>query len=66
MKKSGLLLLLLAVAFGCSQTAAPPTTPESATAVTGVATPAETQEAGGLALPPATATVVKFSCPGMT
>lgn len=63
MKKSG-LLLLLAVAFGCAETAAPPAAPESSTAATEAA--AETQEADGLALPPATATLVKFSCPGMT
>lgn len=65
MKKSG-LLLLLAVAFGCAESAAPPTAPESSTAATEAAAPAESQEAGGLDLPPATATAVKFSCPGMT
>lgn len=70
MKKSG-LLLLLAVAFGCAETAAPPapeswTAPESLTAVTEAAASTETQEADGLDLPTATATLVKFSCPGMT
>jgi len=78
MKKSG-LLLLLAVAFGCAETVAPPapessTASESLTAVTEAAGPAgseaaaspETQEADGLDLPPVTATLVKFSCPGMT
>jgi hypothetical protein len=65
MKKSGLLLLLV-VAFGCAETAAPPAAPESPTAATEAPASTETQEADGLALPPATATLVKFSCPGMT
>lgn len=63
MKKTG-LLLLLAVAFGCAESAAPPAAPESSTAAAPAST--ETQEAEGLQLPPATATLVKFSCPGMT
>ena len=65
MKRSG-LLLLLAVAFGCAESAGPPAAPESSTAATEAPASTETQEADGLELPPATATLVKFSCPGMT
>ncbi|MHC4876010.1 MAG: hypothetical protein ACYTGL_05890 [Planctomycetota bacterium] len=65
MKKSG-LLLLLAVAFGCAESAAPPSAPEGSTAATEAPASTATQEVDGLALPPATATLVKFSCPGMT
>jgi len=68
MKKSG-LLLLLAMALGCAESAAPPAESSSATneeAGAAVAETTESSEAAELTMPTETATVVRFSCPTMT
>ncbi len=67
MKKSG-LLLLLAMALGCAESAVPPAESSSSTGGEPAATVAEataTSETAELTLPAETATVVRFSCPTM-
>jgi copper chaperone CopZ len=66
MKKSG-LLLLLAVALGCAESGAPPAgSTASVSEESGASSAAAAgSEAAELALPPETASVVRFSCPTM-
>ena len=62
-------VLLLAAAIGCAKSETPTATSEavSPSAATSEVAAVETQSSeDGLALPAAEATVVKFTCPGMT
>ena len=58
--------LLLAAAIGCSETGGPAPTTESVSIESATTEVATTTESSGMTLPDATATTVKFTCPGMT
>ena len=59
--------LLLAAAIGCTETGGPaPSAESSAVSPEGASVVAQTEESTELTLPDATATTVKFTCPGMT